>query len=238
MLHRVQGIVLRTTKYTDNSLITVIYTNLFGLQTYMVIGVHGRTSKVKVNYFRGLMVLEMIATKTEKQKLERITEVTGARSLTNEFDFVKNTIALFLNELLYKTIQEEESNPNLYEFLINTFDILSVKENGAANFHLAFLIKYTKYIGFYPTENYSESCKYFDLIEGLFLHEPPHHINYLDETLSKHIIELMTTKFETCEYVKITNTERKQLIAALLQYYKLHNALINDLSSIAVLEQL
>lgn len=238
MLHNVKGIVLRTTKYTDNSLIVNVYTNLFGLQTYMVRGIHSRTSKVKVNYFQGLMALDMIVTKTERQKLERINEVTAARSLTSEFDFTKTTIALFLNELLYKTIHEEESNPNLFEFLTNAFQILGLKENGCANFHLAFMIKYTKYLGFYPTENYSSENKYFDLLEGRFLYEQAHHVNYLDIALSKHINDLMNAKFETCELVKITNAERKQLISALLNYYKLHNALTSDLTSQAVLEQL
>lgn len=238
MLHNVKGIVLRTTKYTDNSLIVNVYTDQFGLQNYIVRGVHSRTSKVKANYFQGLMVLEMIVTKTEKQRLERINEVTGARSLTVEFDHTKNAIALFLNELLYKTIREEEANPNLFGFLINAFEILGLKETGCANFHLVFMLKYTKHLGFYPAENYSVENKFFDLMEGRFLYATPHHVHYLGEILSRHIYNLMNAKFETCEQIKITNTERKQLISALLDYYKLHNVLATDLTSHLVLEQL
>jgi len=238
MLYSVKGIILRTTKYTDNSLIVNAYTNSFGLQNYMVRGVHSRTSKVKVNYFQGLMVLEMIVTKSEKSRLERITEVTGARSLTTNFDPVKNTILHFLNELLNKTIREEESNPNLFDFLVNAFDILALKENGCSNFHLVFMLKYTKYLGFYPIENYSTENKYFDLMEGRFLYEQPHHVNYLDETLSRHINLLMNTKSEICEQVIISNPERKLLIVGLLHYYKLHNMLTSDLISHEVLQEL
>ncbi|MBI2272001.1 MAG: DNA repair protein RecO [Bacteroidetes bacterium] len=238
MLHHVKGIVLRTIKYTDNSLIVNTYTDQFGLQNYIVRGVHSRTSKVKVNYFQGLMVLEMIVTKTGKPRLERINEVTGARSLTLEFDQTKNVIALFLNELLYKTIHEVESNPKLFGFLINVFEILGLKENGCANFHLAFMLKYTKYLGFYPTENYSVENTFFDLVEGRFLSEVPHHIHFVDETLSRHIYELMNIKFECCEKVQITNAERKRLISILLDYYKLHNALSSELTSHLILEQL
>jgi DNA repair protein RecO (recombination protein O) len=238
MLHNVKGIVLRTTKYTDNSLIVTIYTDQFGLQTYMARGIHSRTSKVKTNYFQGLMVLDMIVTKSEKHRLERITEVTAARSLSLEYDFAKNAVALFLNELLYKTIKEEESNPPLFEFLVHSFDILALKDSNCSNFHLAFMLSYSKYLGFYPSENYSIENKYLDLMEGRFLYEKPHHVHYLDEALSRQVHELMNTKFETCEQVKITNAERKQLISALLDYYKLHNALAADLTSHLVLEQL
>jgi len=238
MLYNVRGIVLRATKYTDNSLIVNMYTNLFGLQSYMVKGVHSRTSKVKSNYFQGLMVLDLVVTKTERQKLERITEVTGARSLTMEFDFTKNAIALFLNELLFKTIHEEEANPGLFEFLIHSLEILSLKESNCANFHLAFMLKYTQYLGFYPTGNYSGVERYFDLLEGRFSHQVPRHVHYLDEKLSKYVHELMHTKFEISEEVKLSNAERRQLISALLEYYKLHNALTADLTSHIVLEQL
>ena len=239
MLHHVKGIVLRTTKYTDNSVIVNVYTNLFGLQAYMVRGVHSRTSKVKVNYFQPLAVLDMVVTKSSKHKLERINEVTSGKTTTSNFDFVKNSIALFLNELLYKTLKEEEKNPGLFEFLISAFEILGLKETGAANFHLTFMLKYSQYLGFYPTTNYSATNKVFDLAEGRFLCEPPtHHIYYLNEPLAKHINNLMNTKFETCEQLAITNVERKQLITALLNYYKLHHVLSTDLVSQTVLEQL
>ncbi|MBL7891038.1 MAG: DNA repair protein RecO [Bacteroidia bacterium] len=238
MLHSIKAIVLRTTKYTDNSLIVNAYTDRFGLQSYIVRGVHSRTSKVKVNYFQGLTLLEMIVTKTEKTQLERINEVTGAYSLIIEFDHIKNAIALFLNELLYKTIREEESNPKLFGFLINAFEILGLKENKCANFHLVFMLQFAKYLGFYPTENYSGENKIFDLIEGRFLNKAPHHIHYAGETLSRFIYELMNIKFETSEQVKITNAERKQLVSIFLDYYKLHNALSSGLTSHLILEQL
>ena len=238
MLHNVKGIILRTTKYTDNSIIVSAYTDLFGLQTYMARGIHSKTSKVKANYFQGLMVLDMIVTKTEKHRMERINEVTASHSLSQQYDFAKSSIALFLNELLCKTIHEEEANPNLFEFLVHAFDLLALKDTNCSNFHLAFMLQFSKYLGFYPSENYSTENKLFDQLEGRFLHEQPHHVHYLDQPLSRYIYELMKTKFETCEQVKINNSERKQLVLALLDYYKLHNSLTADLTSHLVLEQL
>src|ERR1022692_2549267 len=124
MLHKLRGFVLRTTPYSDNSLIVSLYTDLFGLQSYMARGIHSKTSKVKSNYFGHLMLLDFIASKTEKHRLERIQEITGAQSFTLDFDPAKNALFFFLNELLCKTIHGEEANPGLFEFLLHTFELL------------------------------------------------------------------------------------------------------------------
>ncbi len=204
----------------------------------MVRGVHSRTSKVKVNYFQPLAVLDMVVTKSSKHKLERINEVTSAKTTTSNFDFVKNSIALFLNELLYKTLKEEEKNTGLFEFLISAFEILGLKETGAANFHLTFMLKYSQYLGFYPTDNYSEHNKYFDLMEGRFASDLPQHVHYLDGELSSYFNKFMKSSFENCETIKITNEERRRLINVLIDYYKLHNVISTDLISLGILEQL
>lgn len=204
----------------------------------MARGVHSRTSKVKANYFQPLSVLDMIVTKSNKHKLERISEVTFAKALTSDFDFVKNSIALFLNELLYKTLKEEEKNTGLFEFLISAFEILGLKETGAANFHLTFMLKYSQYLGFYPTDNYSEHDKYFDLMEGRFASDLPQHVHYLDGKLSRYFNKLMKSNFENCDIVKITIDERRLLINKIIHYYKLHNVINTDLKSLGILEQL
>lgn len=238
MLHKLRGIVLRTTKYTDNSLIVNMYTNLFGLQSYIVRGVHGKSSKVKANYFRGLMLLDMIVTKSNKQGLERINEVTAARSFTPEFDPVKSSISFFLNELIYKTIHEEEANPGLFEFLTSALDLLSLKENTAPNFHLAFMISFSRFLGFYPTGNYSGDNTFFDLEEGHFVHNHQGRKYFLDEKLSFYFYQLMNSKMNECELVKINNMERRSLLSALLNYYKLHKALSSDMISHSIMGQL
>jgi DNA repair protein RecO (recombination protein O) len=238
MLHKIRGIVLRSTKYSDNSLIVNMYTSDFGLQSYLVRGIHGKKSKLKANYFRGLMLLDMIVTRSEKSRLERINEIAGASSFTAEFDPVKSAIAFFLNELIYKTIQEAEANPGLFGFLISALGLLSLKENKAANFHLAFMIRYTQYLGFYPTGNYSAENNRFDLQEGCFVNKGLNRLHTLEEEPSRQFYELMNLKLEACEQLQINNTQRKVLLSALLDYYKWHKALTSDLVSHAVMGQL
>jgi DNA repair protein RecO (recombination protein O) len=239
MLHKIRGFVLRTTPYSDNSLIVSMYTDLYGLQSYMARGVHSKTSKVKANYFGHLMLLDFIASKTEKQRIERIQEITGAKSFTLDFDPAKNALFFFLNELLCKTIHGEESNPGLFGFLLHTFELLQLKEKGLGNFHLVFLIKYSQYLGIAPEENSSRTSPfYFDLAEGRFSAVRPGHMHYIEPVLSHCLAELMQANFENCGQVALTAEHRKQLLSALLDYYRLQNALTADLSSHAVLEQI
>ncbi len=238
MLHAVKGIVLRTTKYSDNSLIVNVYTDRFGLQSYLVRGTHSKTSRVKSNYFRNLMLLDMVVTKVEKHRLESIKEITGAYSYTAEFDPVKNAIFFFLNEVINKTIHEEEPNQGLFEFLVNALNLLKLKEGSVANFHLIFILKYTQYLGFFPTGNFTREKKYFDLAEGRFVQEEYKRIHHLNETMSRHFHDLMNSKFEVCEQLIITNVERKAILLALLDYYRLHKALVSDITSYLLLEQL
>ncbi len=215
-----------------------MYTREFGLQSYLVRGVHSKKSKIKANYFHGLMLLDMIATHSDTQSLGRINEITAAKSFTPEFDPVKSAIAIFLNELIYKTIQETEANPGLFEFLITALDLLSLKENKASNFHLSFMIRYTQYLGFYPTFNYSPENRHFDLKEACFVRTGQGQTYVLEEELSRHFYELMNSKLEVCEQVQVTNTQRKALLSALLDYYKWHRALTSDLISHTIMGQL
>ncbi|MCK7537534.1 MAG: DNA repair protein RecO C-terminal domain-containing protein [Marinilabiliales bacterium] len=107
------------------------------------------------------------------------------------YDLRKSSVALFIAEILYKTIREQEANYELFEYLFHTIQMLDLKPDGISNFHLYFLIQLTKYLGFYPANSYSEINPYFDLQNGSFVAIKPMHNLYLNpelsEILSKHI---------------------------------------------------
>ncbi len=238
MHHTLRGIVLRSTKYTDNSLIVNIYTDKFGLQAYLVRGANSKTTKIKSNYFQPLTFVGMVASRSEKQKLEHIREITEVKAINVENDPIKNSICFFINEIIYKTIQEEESNEQLFDFLENTLHFLQLDNAGSANFHLSFMVQYSRYRGFFPTENFSEISNLFDLLDGGFTHSLPNHSHFLDKESSGLIWQLMNTNYEGCSTIKMTNSQRRQILQALIDYYKLHNANTGEISSHLVLEQL
>lgn len=82
------------------------------------------------------------------------------------YDIRKSTVALFLGEILYRTLQEEEPNPPLFEFLQNSIHYFDLIREKFLWFHLIFLVHYTRFLGFFPNNNFSQARKYFDLREG------------------------------------------------------------------------
>ena len=95
MVHKTRGIVLRTVKYGETSLVATLFTELFGVQTYMVNGV--RASKKlssKAGYFQHAAILDLVVYHNEHKSMQRIKEFAWSRLYQNLFnDVIKNNIA-------------------------------------------------------------------------------------------------------------------------------------------------
>jgi DNA repair protein RecO (recombination protein O) len=237
MLFKTKGIVIQRIKYSETSIIVKIYTEIFGLQAYIVKGARSRKSKIKSNLFQNLSLLDLVVSKKEKSKINFLTEVRQAYQFTTiPFDIRKSSIAIFLNEFLYKTIREEEPNKNLFDFLFNSIQLLDHQEKDFANFHLLFLIKLTKHLGFFPHQRQAERFKYFDLTEGVFVKEKPIHQYFLNTELSLILNNLLNISFEKINEIKISKIQRLQLLEKLIDYYKVHIENFKEIKSLAVLQ--
>ena len=234
MLFKTKGIVFQRIKYSETSIIVKIYTEIFGLQTYIVKGARSRKSKIKSNLFQNLSLLDLVVSKKEKSKINFLTEVRQTYQFTTiPFDIRKSSIAIFLNEILYKTIREEEPNQNLFDFLFNSIQLLDHQEKDFANFHLLFLIKLTKHLGFFP---HQKQFKYFDLTEGIFVKEIPIHQYFLNTELSLILNNLLNISFEKINEIKISKIQRLQLLEKIIDYYKIHIENFKEIKSLAVLQ--
>src|SRR5262249_1638687 len=104
-LHKTKGIVLRTVKYGETSLIATIFTELFGVQSYLVNGVRASSKKGsgKANLFQPAAILDLITYHNELRNLQRIKEFRWDYLYLRIFsDIRKNAVALFMVELLAK----------------------------------------------------------------------------------------------------------------------------------------
>src|ERR1700733_10299919 len=120
MTHKTSGIVLRTVKYGETSLIVTIYTELFGLQSYMVNGVRTSSSKGpgKANLFQPAAILDLLVYHSDVKNLQRIKEFKWEILYQRiYFDTVKNAIVLFMIELLLKCLKQPEPNSELFQFV-------------------------------------------------------------------------------------------------------------------------
>ena len=126
MLHKTRGIVLRTVKYGDTSIIASIFTELFGVQSYMMNGVRSSKPKAaKGNLLQPGNILELVVYHNEIRNLQRIAEFKLGYIYTSlHFNVVKNTVALYLIELLQKSLKQPEQQLELYYFTENTLQLL------------------------------------------------------------------------------------------------------------------
>ncbi len=218
MLHATRGIVFHSIKYSETSVIVKIYTESFGIRSYLVKGARNPRAKIRAAIFQPLTLLEAVVYEKERASLQSIKEVRIAhpyRSLP--FDIRKSSVALFINELASKAIREEESNPGLFAFLWESCTDLDSTEESVAVYPLTFAVRLMKPLGILPRNNHSENTPFFDLREGFFLPSPPSHPQYLNRETSAQFSNLLTTGDR-----QLSAPSRSHLLDIILQYYQLH----------------
>lgn len=232
-----RGIVLHKLKYSDTSLIVKIYTEAFGLQSYIVQGGRGKKSKSKATLFQPLALLEMEVHHREKSELQRIRDAKPLHPFASvPYHMGKSSIAMFITEVLYKSIRTSSPDAALFEFVAGAVIWLDLSEGPIANFHLLFLLRLSQHLGFYPQGSYSRKTPVFDLVEGEFRSELPLHQLYLTAPESEALWQLLNSSFEQLAEVKISSAVRKKLLQGLVDFYRVHIEGLSEIKSHRVLE--
>ena len=222
MLHKTRGIALHTVKFSETSIIARIYTELFGLQSFLIKGSRRKGATIKPGFFQPLTLLDLTIYHKEKNTLQSIREVHFSDPYqTIPFDIRKSSMTLFINELLYKTIREEEPNPGLFEFIYTSCIQLDRIET-VNHFHLMFAIRLTRYLGILPRQDYSSRKPVFNLREGEFQESIPDHFYFMDPELSKLFYRFLSETTEAIEKLRVPLKTRTLLLDKVIQYYQLH----------------
>lgn len=238
MYQTFDGIVLRHTKYGDNKLIVNVYTRQLGLRSFLVHVSRNKKSGVRSNLFQPLSGISFVGSVKENRSLGSVKEIQ-ARHVFNslKFDLFKSSIVIFINEVLLKSIQEEETNEGLFDFIDNSLKILDAKEDDYANFHLLFLLKLTRYLGFWPSGDFSKETPYFDLMAGEYVSIKPLHDQVLEPEIARLFHELTITTYEALKNSTVNGSLRKMLLGGLLDYYRFHIASFNEIRSLSILSE-
>ncbi|HJU45575.1 MAG TPA: DNA repair protein RecO [Chitinophagaceae bacterium] len=243
MIHKTRGIVLRTVKYGETSVIVSIYTELFGLQSYIVNGVRKSSKKGpgKANLFQPAALLDLVVYHNDLHNLQRLKEFKWSYLYeTILSDIRKNTVALYMIELLQKTIKQPESNADLYAFIEDAFMHLDRSNDAvAANFALFFALHLTFFFGFRLSDSYSEKDKVLDLQEGIFISSTPSHGYYLDGQFSYTTSQLLKVRQpHELEEIRLNAEMRRTLLQAYEHFYALHVPGFGSLRSMPVLQEI
>lgn len=219
MLHKTRGIVFRFTKYGDSSIIVTIFTELFGIQTYIVNGVRSKSARSKIALYQPLTLLDMVVYYKENASIKRIKEIKCLHAYQNiSGDIRKSSLAMFINEILNKAVRDESHAQEIFEYLFHALILLDHQETNLENFHLIFLIKLSRFLGF-----------------GAHQAEEIMGVRMLDREEEELLKRLITAEFT--ESIPMSNEQRRNLLEAILRFYTLHMESLGEIKSIQVLKE-
>jgi DNA repair protein RecO (recombination protein O) len=237
MLHKTGGIVIHSFRYGESGLISRIYTQDFGLLSFIIQGA-GKKNSSKKNVFQPLNCLELVFNFKNSGNLQYIKEIRLlSRHSRIPFNMVKSSIALFIAEVLKGCLKEQEKNPELFLFLYDSINLLDESDETPACFHLIFLIELSAFLGFFPRNNYNETHQIFDLKEGHFQHNSYSGSYCLNPEESQAFYKLLQYNLQTSGELKLSPKIRKILLLKIIDFYRLHVVGFKELVSPKILEE-
>ena len=237
MLEKLTAIVLHTKKYRESSLLVYAYTDVFGRQTYIVNGVRSEKNKAGLALFQPLTWLDAVASHHPKSEIHRLREYRLWQPLhTIPVDITKNALALFIGEVLCKTIREQEPNAELFDFLCRAIRDLDALEQGAANFHLYFLVHLLRYVGYAPGNSYFRETPYFDVPSGEFTPLRPAHDLFFDPSQTQLFATLLNASPAQLSQIALRREQRTRFIDNMIAFLNHHFDTPVPIRSAAVLQ--
>ncbi|MGH2646455.1 MAG: DNA repair protein RecO [Ginsengibacter sp.] len=241
MIYATRGIVLRTVKYGETSVITLIFTELFGIQSYIVNGVRTQSKTSKAHFFQPSCILEMQVYHNELKKLQRIKDLKWSYLYKNILsDVTKNSVALYMIELLQKCLKQPEANPDLFHFCEDAFMQLDIAEKEVtANFPIYFALQLAHFFGLRMQDNYTSERNRFSINEGNFTKTSLINDTLLEENISYHFSQLLKVlQPEELKQIKLNKNIRRSILSALEIYYIFHIAEFSAMKTLPVLHEL
>jgi DNA repair protein RecO (recombination protein O) len=232
VLVNTQGLVIKTIKYQESSLIVKVYTRTHGMLSFLVNGVRSTKAHNKAALFQPLTFLDLVIYYRDNKNLLRIKEFRHSFIYqTLPFDVVKSSVAQLMLEVAGQCLAEEETDEELFDFFFDTFTGIDAQSSLSPNIILDFLIDFMGYIGINPHGIASASTPYFNLREGAFTRHETHHEYSVNEADSKLLNSLLLK-----ENPALSRAQRKYFLQLLINYYRIHVEGFRELRSLKILE--
>ncbi len=242
MTHKTKGIVLRTIKYGETSLVVTVFTELFGLQTYMVNGVRTtKKSSSKANHFQPGAILDLIVYHSDQKSMQRIKEFKWDFLFQEVLsDVIKNSLALYIVELLQKCLKQPEQNLSLFHFCEDILIQLDAAEKEVtANFALYFSLQLPQFFGFKMNDNYEDELNILDLLEGNFVTRNPEHPHFIEGKYAEITSQLLKAMHpDELTQFKFHHDTRRILLDYYLTYYSLHITDFGQMKTLTILQEI
>lgn len=240
MIESTRGIVLGHTKYAEASIISHIYTENFGLQSYMINQVRSRKNRGKTIFLQPLTLVDIEVYHSSKKTIHRIKDFrVNTPFVQIPFEPVRRSMSFFIAEVLHKALRHEDKlAEGLFDFLHHSIAVFDSPIDGIQNFHLFLLFKLTQSLGFYPHFEELVTPKFFDLKMGGFTSTAPAHNHFMNVWQAELLRQLKVISAENLASIKLTGGQRTEFIEKMLEYYHLHLSGFSRIKSFEVLKSL
>jgi DNA repair protein RecO (recombination protein O) len=238
MLVKTKAILLNHVRYSDNSLIARFYTRDYGRMSVMVRGLSSRKGGTKFTYFQPLNIFNIELYHNENREVQNLKELSLSfipRKILA--DVTRGSVAIFMSEILYSVIREEDPNRMLFDFIESSIFTLDEMDQGLSNFHLWFLVAFTAYAGIGPSPTNLEDY-YFDMLTGQFTVSPPMHPDCMEPRAAAVLNRLLRVTPAELGALYLTGEDRSEMLTMMLRYYTLHLTGIKQINSLSVLKDI
>lgn len=237
---KTSGIVIRSIKYGETSLIVDIFTKDFGLRSYIVNGIRKPNSKKSASSLQVTSFVDIIAyDNKDADKLNRLKEFKLSKYHDGIYNNpIRSMVAQFMIEILRKCVKDYEENIELYEFMEQWFEHLNSSQNSMANSLLVFMVKLASLMGIGFSNHDTMISEFFDLQEGEFTSNIPEHKYYIEGTNSTYLKLIISSSIEDMHEFNIKSSVRSQLLDELILFYRLHIESFGELKTLDILRSI
>lgn len=213
MTENIEAIVLGHTKFGENSVVVHTLSEQYGRRGFLVrIG-----KKAGMALVLPLNILEMDIVPNPKSALWTARNLTVRDPLNGiRSNLYKNTISLFISEVLLRTVKDGQAEEGLYPWCVRSVLTLDSLDGDFANFHIRFLLELAGALGFSPTV--ADIAPFAD-----------NHLPLLSPFL--------TLPFSESMLLPLKGEERNALCEILLRYLEYHTESSIRVQSLAVLRE-
>ncbi len=236
---KTSAIVLRAVKYGESQMIVDLLTRRWGRVSFICHLPKTSRGKVKKQLFQPLTILDLAFDYRPHATLQRFRDVALAKPFTSvPFDPAKLSISLFLAEFLCYATRDEQQNEPLYDYVEDSLLWLDNTTGGYANFHLAFMMRLSRFVGFFPNLAESGQQLWFDLRNSIFTTTRPLHPDFLEPVEASRIALLMRMNYKNMHLFRMSREERNRCVDIIICYYRLHVPGFPEMKSLPILQTL
>lgn len=245
------AIVLHVLKYNDEHVIVHFYTERRGALCFLVKLPRSKKKSLHTALLSPLSILELDYDYRPHATFQRIKEMRVCTPYkTLPYNPMKTMMALFMGEFIFQALKSEVRNEMLFRYIVASLQWFDMANKGVANFHLVFLMRMTRFLGFMPNVQLETSANerrkrmtcpseaFFDLREGVLTDTMPLHRDCLMPDEARMLPFVLRMDFSTMHLYKFSRMQRMRILEILILYYRLHIPEFPELNSLEVLRSL